>query len=81
LAADGTLLYIKPSLPGRELADVLNYWKTAPSFPHQRMADQWFDKTLFESQLRSSITSASAPCASPPGRRKATRRNSGDMTL
>jgi hypothetical protein len=50
LAADGTLPYIKPSRTGRELADVLNYGKTAPSFPHQTTVDQWFDKTQFESQ-------------------------------
>lgn len=46
---DGTLLYIKPSLTGTELADVLNYRKTDPSFPHQSTADQWFDETQFES--------------------------------
>ena len=48
-APDGTLLYIKPSLTGHELADVLNYRKTDPSFPHQSTADQWFDETQFES--------------------------------
>ena len=46
---DGTLLYIKPSLTGTELADVLNYRKTDPNFPHQSTADQWFDETQFES--------------------------------
>ena len=48
-APDGTLLYIKPSLTGLELADVLNYRKTDPSFPHQSTSDQWFDETQFES--------------------------------
>ena len=48
-APDGTLLYIKPSLTGKELADVLNYRKTDPSFPHQGTVDQWFDETQFES--------------------------------
>jgi len=48
-APDGTLLYIKPSLTGTEFADVLNYRKTDPSFPHQPTADQWFDETQFES--------------------------------
>jgi peptidoglycan hydrolase-like protein with peptidoglycan-binding domain len=48
-APDGTLLYIKPSLTGKELADVLNYRKTDPNFPHQGTTDQWFDETQFES--------------------------------
>ncbi|MGB4914087.1 MAG: hypothetical protein WBO95_18545, partial [Candidatus Dechloromonas phosphoritropha] len=48
-APDGTLLYIKPSLIGKEMADVLNYRKTDPCFPHQSTADQWFDETQFES--------------------------------
>ena len=48
-APDGTLLYIKPSLTGTELADVLNYRKTDPNFPHQTTVDQWFDETQFES--------------------------------
>ena len=48
-APDGTLLYIKPSLTGKELADVLNYRKTDPNFPHQGTVDQWFDETEFES--------------------------------
>jgi hypothetical protein len=44
----GTLFYIKPSLLGTELADVLNYRKTNKTFPHQPTADQWFDETQFE---------------------------------
>jgi hypothetical protein len=44
----GTLLYIKPSLLGTELADVLNYRKTNKTFPHQPTVDQWFDETQFE---------------------------------
>ncbi|MDC8759778.1 peptidoglycan-binding protein [Janthinobacterium fluminis] len=46
---NGTLLYIKPSLIGKEFADVLNYRKTHRDFPHQTTADQWFDETQFES--------------------------------
>jgi hypothetical protein len=46
--AVGTLLYIKPSLTGTELADILNYRKTNKAFPHQSTADQWFDETQFE---------------------------------
>jgi len=46
---DGTLLYIKPAIVGSENADVLNYRKTNPAYPHQGTADQWFDEAQFES--------------------------------
>ncbi|MFL6658332.1 MAG: peptidoglycan-binding protein [Massilia sp.] len=48
-APAGTLLYIKPSLLGKECAEVLNYRKTNAAFPHETTADQWFDETQFES--------------------------------
>jgi hypothetical protein len=48
-APDGTLLYIKPSLTGKEMADMLNYRKADPSFPYQTRFGQWFDETQFES--------------------------------
>jgi predicted acylesterase/phospholipase RssA len=44
----GTLLYIKPSLRGKEFADILNYRKINKTFPHQSTLDQWFDETQFE---------------------------------
>ncbi|MEN3278031.1 MAG: hypothetical protein V7631_3821 [Massilia sp.] len=46
---DGTLLYIKPAIVGSENADVLNYRKANPDYPHQSTADQWFDEAQFES--------------------------------
>lgn len=46
---DGTLLYIKPAIVGSENADVLNYRKAHPDYPHQSTADQWFDEAQFES--------------------------------
>ncbi|HEX9171109.1 MAG TPA: patatin-like phospholipase family protein [Telluria sp.] len=46
---DGTLLYIKPAILGTENADVLNYRKAHPDYPHQSSADQWFDEAQFES--------------------------------
>ncbi|WP_020653731.1 patatin-like phospholipase family protein [Massilia niastensis] len=46
---DGTLLYIKPAIVGDENADLLNYRKLHPDFPHQSTADQWFDEAQFES--------------------------------
>jgi hypothetical protein len=46
---DGVLLYIKPTMVGSENADLLNYAKMHPGFPHQSTADQWFDEDQFES--------------------------------
>jgi predicted acylesterase/phospholipase RssA len=46
---DGTLLYIKPAIVGDENADVINYRKAHPDYPHQSTADQWFDEAQFES--------------------------------
>ncbi|WP_220461522.1 patatin-like phospholipase family protein [Rugamonas apoptosis] len=50
-AAEGELLYIKPTLCAarREPVDVLNYSSNHPSFPHQSPADQFFDESQFES--------------------------------
>ncbi len=48
-APPGTLLYLKASLTGREPTDVLNYAASAPAFPHESTADQWFDESQFES--------------------------------
>jgi hypothetical protein len=45
----GTLVYVKPGLTGEEPADLLNYARTHPGFPHQSTADQWFDESQFES--------------------------------
>ena len=46
---DGTLIYIKPVVCGKEPADVANYRLTHEGFPHQSTADQWFDESQFES--------------------------------
>jgi hypothetical protein len=46
---DGLLVYIKPTIVGDENADILNYSKTHPEFPHQHTADQFFDENQFES--------------------------------
>ncbi|MFC3379188.1 patatin-like phospholipase family protein [Rugamonas sp. CCM 8940] len=48
-ARDGVLLYIKPTIVGDENADIFNYSKMHPEFPHQSTADQWFDEDQFES--------------------------------
>ncbi len=46
---DGELIYIKAGLTGREPADVLQYAKTHPTFPHESTADQFFNESQFES--------------------------------
>lgn len=51
-AADGILVYLKTSLTGDEPADVLNYHREHPDFPHQTTADQWFTESQFESYRR-----------------------------
>lgn len=48
-ARDGLLVYIKPTLYGREPIDVIHYSKENPEFPHQSTADQFYSETQFES--------------------------------
>jgi hypothetical protein len=49
---DGTLLYIKASLNDNEPADVTQYAKTHPEFPHEGTANQFFNEAQFESYVR-----------------------------
>ncbi len=72
--ADGTLLYIKPAIVGSENADVLNYRKAHPDYPHQSTADQWFDEAQFESYralgyhiARCAVAKAAAASRRPDG--------------
>src|SRR5713101_9518351 len=48
----GTVVYIKSSLTGDEPADVLNYKKQHPVFPHDSTTDQWFTESQFEGYRR-----------------------------
>ncbi|MGA8272941.1 MAG: acyltransferase [Candidatus Sulfotelmatobacter sp.] len=48
----GVVVYIKSSLTGDEPADVLNYKKQDPVFPHDSTTDQWFTESQFESYRR-----------------------------
>ena len=48
----GWLVYVKSSLPPLIPADVDNYRRTRPGFPHQSTSDQWFDESQFESYRR-----------------------------
>lgn len=46
---DAVLFYIKPTLTGDEPADVIQYAKSHPTFPHESTADQFFDEAQWES--------------------------------
>jgi patatin-like phospholipase len=48
----GWLVYLKSSLPAALPADIENYRRTRPGFPHQSTADQWFDESQFEAYRR-----------------------------
>lgn len=51
----GLLLYIKPTLTGKEPADVAYYARSHPSFPHESTYNQFFDEAQFESYRRLGI--------------------------
>jgi len=57
---DGVLVFIKPSLIGKEPRDVVNYWQGRATFPQEVITDQWFSEAQFESYrtLGSSIIEA-----------------------
>jgi hypothetical protein len=49
---DGVLLYLKPTLGGKNAAvpyDIFSYARAVELFPHERTTDQWFDESQFES--------------------------------
>jgi hypothetical protein len=48
----GIVVYIKSSLTGDEPADVLNYKREDPAFPHDSTLNQWFTESQFESYRR-----------------------------
>ncbi|HEX5708668.1 MAG TPA: patatin-like phospholipase family protein [Pyrinomonadaceae bacterium] len=48
-APDGIVVYLKPTLTGKEPRDVLNYARDNQSFPQEIIVDQWFSEAQFES--------------------------------
>jgi hypothetical protein len=46
---DGLLVYMKATLSGDEPADVLNYARSHPAFPHESTSNQFFTEAQFES--------------------------------
>jgi hypothetical protein len=51
-AERGTLVYVKASLTGDEDADLMEYARSHPAFPHESTADQFFDEAQWESYRR-----------------------------
>lgn len=45
----GTLIFVRSSLTGDEPADILNYARKKPEFPHHPTMNQFFDEDQFES--------------------------------
>ena len=45
----GVLVYIKPTLSGKEPTDIVNYQAANPDFPHQTTVDQFYDEAQWES--------------------------------
>ncbi|WP_290650618.1 hypothetical protein [Aquisalimonas sp.] len=43
------LVYVKPTMTGKEPADLAEYLANHPSFPHQPTSDQFFDEDQWES--------------------------------
>jgi hypothetical protein len=43
------LVYLKPTLTGREPADILQYARSHAAFPHEPTTDQFFDEAQWES--------------------------------
>jgi Patatin-like phospholipase len=60
---DGTLVYVKPMLLGTEPPDVTSYAASAPTFPHQSTADQWFDESQTESYRMLGLQTVDEMCS------------------
>jgi hypothetical protein len=61
-AADGLLLYFKPTFYGDEPVDIFNYAAANAAFPHETTADQWFSESQFESYRMLGFSAIRAVC-------------------
>lgn len=66
-ATDGRLVYIKPLLRGNESADVDNYGRTHPDFPHEGTGKQWFDESQTESYRMLALQTIAEICGTWQG--------------
>jgi len=48
----GYLIYVKPTLTGKEPADLLHYRNSQPAFPHDPTVEQFFDPLQFQMYRR-----------------------------
>jgi hypothetical protein len=48
-APDGLLIYLKPTLIGKEPADLLHYARSNSAFPHEPTLDEFYSEAQFES--------------------------------
>ena len=62
---DGVLVYMKATLSGDEPADVLNYAKSNPVFPHESTSNQFFTEAQFESYRMLGLHTIEHAVASP----------------
>lgn len=49
---DGVLIYIKPTLDGKQPIDIVNYSKANPDFPNESTTDQFYSEMQFEAYRR-----------------------------
>lgn len=66
-AADGVLVYMKPTVLGTEPPDVKSYAANNPSFPHQSTANQSFDESQTESYRQLGLGTARDVCGAWQG--------------
>ena len=61
-AADGVLVYLKPTLTGDEPVDVASYARAHETFPQQSTTNQWFDTAQFESYRSLGLHTVASVC-------------------
>ncbi|HEX5759521.1 MAG TPA: hypothetical protein VF121_10030 [Thermoanaerobaculia bacterium] len=76
----GEVLYVKATLTGDEPADVIEYSRAHPAFPHESTGDQFFDEAQWESyrKLGEHIAHQLFPGAWPGTRPKDRRKQGGE---
>jgi uncharacterized integral membrane protein len=76
-ARTGIIIYFKPSISGKETADVRQYAIENNNFPQQATTNQWFDEAQFESYRRLGQLYATKAF----GELKSSRKVKGDADL
>jgi hypothetical protein len=63
---DGVLIYIKPTLDGKESIDIAQYQHEHSQFPHETTADQMYSETQFESYRKLGFSMMETLCTNDP---------------